>query len=241
MRIGVLGTGTVGSTIGSALLRVGHEVCMGSRTATNEKAAEWAVSATGEHLRGKATHGSFADAARFGEILFNCTAGVASLDALEAAGRDNLRAKILVELANPLDFSKGRPPSLSISNTDSLGERIQSAYPELRVVKTLNTVNCFVMVDPSRVPGDHVLFLSGNDAAAKRTVADRLSEWFGWKPTNILDLGDITTARGAEMYLSLWIRTMFALGTADFNINVVRAPSAAANAAEGAAVATEAA
>jgi predicted dinucleotide-binding enzyme len=223
MRIGVLGTGIVGHTIGSALLAVGHDVCMGSRTATSAKAADWAAEASARGLPGEATHGTFADAARFGELLFNCTAGAASLEALALAGRDNLRGRILIDLSNPLDFSKGMPPTLSICNDDSLGERIQAAFPETRVVKTLNTINCMVMVDPARVPGDHVVFMSGNDAAAKQTVAGLLGDGFGWEPHNIVDLGDITTARGPEMLLPLWVRTMLAIGSADFNFNLVRA------------------
>lgn len=223
MRIGVLGTGVVGNTIGSALLAGGNDVCMGSRSATNEKAADWVSQAESQGLPGRATQGTFAEAARFGEIVFNCTSGMASLDALAQAGSDNLRGRILIDLANPLDFSKGMPPTLSVCNNDSLGERIQAAFPETRVVKTLNTINCMVMVDPTRVPGDHVIFLSGNDAAAKKTVAQLLDDWFGWEPRNIIDLGDISTARGPEMILPLWVRTMLAIGSADFNFNLVRA------------------
>jgi len=223
MRIGVLGTGIVGNTIGSTLVANGHDVCMGSRSATNPKAAAWARACGAAGHRGRATHGTFADAAAFGEVLFNCTAGAASLDALQAAGHENLRDRILIDVSNPLDFSKGMPPSLVICNTDSLGERIQAAFPEARVVKTLNTINCQVMVAPHRLPGDHVIFLSGNDPAAKQTVARLLDEWFGWEEGNIVDLGDITTARGPEMMLPLWVRLMFALGSADFNFNLVRA------------------
>ncbi|HUF12711.1 MAG TPA: NAD(P)-binding domain-containing protein [Longimicrobiales bacterium] len=220
MRFAILGTGIVGSTLGSALLAAGHEVRMGSRSASNPRAAEWARDA---HADGRASHGTFADAAAFGDIVFNCTSGVASLAALEATGRENLRGKILIDVANPLDFSRGMPPSLTVCNTDSLGEQIQRALPETRVVKTLNTINCLVMVDPGRVPGDHVVFLSGNDAAAKQVVAAGLSDWFGWDRRNIIDLGDITSARGTEMFLPLWVRLMMTVGSADFNLNLVRA------------------
>jgi predicted dinucleotide-binding enzyme len=223
MRIGVLGTGIVGNTIGAALVAGGHDVRMGSRSATNPKAADWVASCRAAGHPGRASHGTFSDAASFGEVLFNCTAGAVSIQALEAAGRDNLRGRILIDLSNPLDFSKGMPPTLTVCNTDSLGERIQAAFPETRVVKSLNTINCFVMVDPRRVPGDHVIFVSGNDTAAKQAVARLLGEWFGWQARNIVDLGDITTARGTEMMLPLWIRLMLGLGTADFNFNLVRA------------------
>ena len=228
MRVGVLGTGIVGSTIGAALLASGSDVCMGSRSATNEKARDWRAQVDALGLPGRAASGTFADAALFGEVLFNCTAGTASLDALRAAGADNLRGRILIDVANPLDFSRGMPPTLSVCNTDSLGEQIQAAFPELRVVKTQNTINCIVLVDPSRFPCDHVIFMSGNDPATKQTVARLLEEWFGWQRRNIIDLGDISTARGPEMMLPLWIRTMLTLGDADFNWNLVRAEPAAA-------------
>src|SRR5690349_475178 len=166
MRIAILGTGVVGATIGTKLVQLGHDVRMGAREATNARAAAWAA----PH-GGRASHGTFADAAAFGELLFNCTAGTVSLAALEAAGRDALGAKVLVDVANPLDFSKGFPPSLAVCNTDSLGERLQRAFPALRVVKALNTMSSAVMVDPSRVPGDHDVFLCGDDADAKAQVA----------------------------------------------------------------------
>lgn len=212
MKIGVLGTGMVGEAIATALAAKGHDVKLGARSATNEKAAAWARKSGG-------SHGTFADAAAHGEIVFNCTRGDASLDALEAAGKDHLRGKVLVDVANPLDFSKGMPPMLFVSNDDSLGERIQRALPETKVVKTLNTVNANVMVDASRVPNTD-LFLSGNDAEAKALVTRILREDFGWR--SVIDLGDITTARGTESYLPLWIRLWGALGTADFNVKVVR-------------------
>lgn len=215
MNIGIFGTGMVGNTLATKLVSLGHSVCMGSRTADNEKATQWAAKANAG-----ASHGTFADAASHGEILFNCTSGGHSLAALEAAGAANLAGKVLVDVANPLDFSKGMPPTLSICNDDSLGETIQRAFPEARVVKTLNTINCQVMVEPSRIPGDHDLFISGNDAAAKSQVKQLLAS-FGWE--RIIDLGDISTARGTESYLPLWVRMMQAFGTADFNISVRKA------------------
>jgi 8-hydroxy-5-deazaflavin:NADPH oxidoreductase len=215
MKIGVLGTGIVGRTLGTRLVAVGHQVMMGSRTADNETAAEWARSA------GKgAGHGTFADAAAFGELLINCTPGTVSLPALQAAGAESLRGKVLIDVSNPLDFSGGMPPTLVVSNTDSVGEQIQRAFPQTRVVKTLNTVNCEVMVAPGRVPGLHNLFLSGDDAAAKDETR-RLLEGLGWPPASIIDLGGIATARGPEMYLPLWVRLMGALGSGHFNIAVM--------------------
>lgn len=216
MKIGVLGTGMVGKTIADKLVALGHDVMMGSRAAGNEKAVAWAKEAGAN-----ASEGSFSDASAHGELVFNCTAGVASLEALGAAGADNLRGKVLVDLANPLDFSRGMPPRLSVCNDDSLGEQIQRALPDTKVVKTLNTINCSIMVDPSRVSGEHTIFVSGNDAGAKQQVTDILREWFGWQ--QIIDLGDISTARGTEAYLLLWIRMWGVVGTTDFNMHVVKA------------------
>ena len=137
-----------------------------------------------------------------------------------AAGAENLAGKVLMDIANPLDFSHGFPPSLNPVNTDSLGEQIQRAFPEARVVKTLNTMTASVMVDPASVAGgDHSVFVSGNDAAAKETVAGLLKD-FGHR--DIIDLGDITTARGAEMILPIWLRVWGALGTGAFNFKVAR-------------------
>ena len=216
MRVGVLGTGSVGQTLASKLVELGHDVRLGSRDAANEKAQGWAASA-GE----RASAGTFADAAAFGEIVFNCTAGAASLDALDLAGDDALRGKILVDVANPLDFSRGRPPTLTVCNTDSLAEQIQRRFPDARVVKALNTVNHQVMVDPGRVPGEHDLFVCGDDAAAKAEVVELL-ETFGWPRERIVDLGGIDGARAMEMYLALWVRLLGAFGTPNVNVRVVR-------------------
>ena len=215
MRFGVLGTGTVGQSIAGKLAQLGHEVRMGARSRGNDKAVAWARQAGAQ-----ASEGSFADAAAFGEIIFNCTLGGASLEALTAAGAENLRGKILIDVANPLDFSKGMPPTLFTGNSDSLGEQIQRAFPEARVVKTLNTVNSQLMVDPAKLrDAEHDLFVSGNHMGAKGRVAEILRT-FGWK--HIIDLGDITTARGTESYLPLWVRLWGALQTPDFNIKIVR-------------------
>lgn len=216
MNIAVFGTGVVGRTIGGKLAELGHQVMMGSRTADNPKGAEWVASAGPN-----ASQGTYEDAARFGEMIFNCTSGTGSLDALRAAGAENLDGKILIDVANPLDFSQGFPPSLFIVNTDSLGEQLQQEFPGLKVVKTLNTMNTQLMVNPALVPGDHNVFLSGNDVSAKTQVADWLAEWFGWKKENMIDLGDITTARGTEQLLPIWVRLFAALGNPMFNFRVV--------------------
>lgn len=216
MRIGVLGTGAVGRAIATRLSQLGHEVTMGSRSAGSEALAAW-IAEAGEGAKG----GSFADAAAGGELLFNCTAGVASLQALEAAGGENLAGKTLIDVAVPLDFSNGFPPTLAICNDDSLGEQIQAAHPETRVVKALNTVNSAVMVDPGRIRGDHSIFVCGDDGAAKAQVS-ALLEAIGWPAESIVDLGGIDAARGTEMYLPLWLRLYGHFGDADFNISLSR-------------------
>ncbi len=218
MKIGILGTGMVGNTLGSAFIAKGHEVKMGSRQATNEKATEW-TKANGKN----ASQGIFEDAAQYGDIIFNCTKGENSIEALMAAGEQNLAGKILVDVANPLDFSKGMPPTLSLVNDTSLGETIQTAFPETKVVKTLNTLNCTLMVDANKLAdGDHNLFICGNDAGAKQKVKELLHDNFNWKIENIIDLGDITNSRGTEQLLPIWIRLWGTLGTADFNFKIVR-------------------
>jgi predicted dinucleotide-binding enzyme len=215
MKIGVLGTGMVGKAIGSKLVALGHEVKMGSRTRGNEKAVAWSQAAGVG-----ASEGSFADAAAFGEIIFNCTLGHAAIQILESAGAENLRGKILVDITNPLDFSKGMPPTLFVSGDDSLGEQIQRAFPDLRVVKTLNTVTAEVMVNPAILPdAGHQMFVAGNDAEAKAQVTALLKDGFGWQ--EVLDLGDISMSRGTEAYLLLWIRLWGSLKTANFNIKLV--------------------
>ena len=218
MKIGILGTGMVGNTIGSKLVKLGHETMMGSRTADNEKGKEFS-----KVNSSKASHGTFADAAKFGEVIFNCTSGGVSLNVLQMAGDANLNGKILIDVSNPLDFSKGMPPILvpSLSNTTSVGEAIQSAYPDVLVVKTFNTMNTNLMMNPSLIKGEHDVFICGNDEGAKNKVKEMLS-WFGWKPDNIIDLGDITGSRGVEMILPLWIRLWGIYQSPNFNFKIVR-------------------
>jgi len=215
MRIGVLGTGIVGQTIGRRLVGLGHAVTMGSRTAGNEKAVAWAAEA-GEG----AGEGTFADAAAFGELVINATNGNASLDALEAAGAANLAGKVLIDVSNALDMSQGMPPAVGVGNADSMGERIQRAFPEAHVVKTLNTMNCNVMVDPATVPGSHTVFVCGDREGAKTEVRRLLAE-FGWPPEDVLDLGGIAASRGVELYVALWVHLWMATGTGQLNIKVV--------------------
>jgi len=215
-KIAVLGTGIVGDTIGSKLIELGHTVAMGSRTPNNDKGLAFVT----KHA-GKAIAGTFTDAAAYGQIIFNCTKGNGSIEALTMAGESNLKDKIIIDISNPLDFSKGMPPTLTISNTNSLAEEIQKAFPASKVVKTLNTMWCGLMVHPGLLNnGDHNAFVSGNDASAKDEVKEILKS-FGWADKNIIDLGDITSARATEMYLAMWVRVLGVLNTGTFNIKIV--------------------
>lgn len=215
MRIGVLGTGTVGRTLASAFAHVGHDVVMGSRSADNPDAAAWV-----DEQHHAAAAGTFADAAHHGRLLVNATAGAHSLEALGSIPEEDLEGKVLLDVANPLDFSTGEL-RLTTCNDDSLAEQIQRAHPAVRVVKSLNTVNAGVMVDPASVPGTHVLFLAGDDAHAKDDVRGLLAQ-LGWSDEQLVDLGALSASRGMEMYLPLWVSMMQALGTASFNIAVHR-------------------
>ena len=215
MKIGILGTGNVGETIGRRLVELGHEVKLGSRSATNEKAAAWA-----KQVGAKGSHGTFDDSAAFGELLFNCTKGEASVAAFKSAKESSLEGKVIIDVSNPLDGAKGFPPTLFVSNTDSLAETLQRALPKSRVVKALNTMSCNVMVNPRALPESTSTFLSGNDSAAKDAVRELLTQ-LGWRNEEILDLGDLTTARGPEMWLPLWLRLYGVTKTGTFNLKVV--------------------
>jgi len=226
MKIGILGTGVVGQTIAEKLLQLGHQVMIGTRNKKDTLAktdkdnfgrppfSEWIKNNT------QIKFGTFTEAAESGEFIVNATNGFGTLPALEAAGKKNLANKVMLDISNPLDFSKGMPPSLFISNTDSLGEQIQRTYPEAKVVKALNTMNAYIMVNPSLLPDDHNVFLNGNDPSAKNDVK-KLLITFGWKEKNIIDMGDISTARGTEQLLPIWVRLWGSLQTPMFNFKIV--------------------
>lgn len=216
MRYAVLGTGEVGRTLGGTLVRLGHTVVLGSRTKDNPAALEWAREAGP-----KASTGTFAEAAAACEVIVNAVGGQVSLAALRAAGAAHLDGKVVLDVSNPLAFEDGQA-RLSPVESDSVGEQIQRAFPHARVVKSLNTVNCQVMVDPARVPGDHQVFVCGEDDDAKAQVTALLGE-FGWPADRVLDLGGIRAARSVEMWLPLWLDLMRHFGHADFNLEVRRA------------------
>ena len=232
MKIGVFGTGVVGQTIAEKLESLGHEVMLGTRDVNASLARdakdgfgrpplkEWQA----QHKKIKV--GTHSEAAAHGELLVNATNGMGTLEALKQAGEKNLNGKVMLDISNPLDFSKGMPPTLFVCNTDSLAEQIQRTYPQLKVVKGLNTLNAYLMVAPRMLPEDHNIFLSGNDGDAKNQVRGILRS-FGWNDAEMIDLGDITTARGTEQLLPIWVRLWGALQNPMFNFRIVMGPKPA--------------
>ena len=229
MKVAIIGTGGVGQALASKLYSLGHQVMIGTRNVIeklesqakdhfgNPPFSEW------HKVNRQINLGTFAEAAAFGELVINATEGINSVNALKLADTESLDGKILIDIANPLDFSRGMPPSLlpELSNTNSLGEEIQKAFPKVKVVKTLNTMTAGLMVNPGMVNhGDHTNFICGNDHEAKQQVITLLNE-FGWKNENILDLGDISSARGSEAILLIWLRIMGAKQSVAFNFKVV--------------------
>lgn len=226
MNIGVFGTGMVGRTLAGKLAERGHPVRIGTRNPAETLANTQPDRLSNQTFRDWLTQrphiqlGTFAEAAAHGVLLLNATVGSGSLDALRAAGAENLNGKILVDVSNPLDFSRGMPPSLFVSNTDSLGEQIQRAFPNVKVVKSLNTLTAALMVNPGLLPEPTAVFVGGNDAEAKATVTALLKNEFGWQ--TVIDLGDISSARATEMVLPLWVNLMGVQQTPLFNFKIVR-------------------
>lgn len=232
MKIGVFGTGVVGQTIAEKLESLGHEVMLGTRDvkASLERAdkdsfgrpplKDWLA----QHPKVKLT--THAEAAQHGQLLVNATNGGGTLEVMKQAGEKNLNGKVMLDISNPLDFSKGMPPTLFVCNTDSLAEQIQRTYPQLKVVKGLNTLNAYLMVAPRMLPEAHSIFLSGNDGDAKNEVRGILRS-FGWNDAEVIDLGDITTARGTEQLLPIWVRLWGALQNPMFNFKIVMGPKPA--------------
>jgi predicted dinucleotide-binding enzyme len=230
MRIAILGTGSVGRTLASRLVELQYEVILGTRNVQEKLAStekdhygnpsfsEWIAA------NKKVRLGIFSEAAAFGDTVINATNGGNSVTALIHAGAKNLSGKVLIDIANPLDFSNGMPPSLlpGLNNTNSLGEEIQKTFPETLVVKTLNTMWCGLMINPGLIgKGDHINFISGNNTEAKARVSKLLNQ-FGWLDENIIDLGDITGARATESILPIWVRLLGATKSNIFNFKIVR-------------------
>lgn len=227
MKIAILGTGPVAKTLAGKLASLSHDVVLGTRdpsaTMARKEPDTFGLPPVAQWRKDNPSVGlaTFASAVVAAEIVINASAGAAGLGALEAAGAANLGGKIVIDLSNPLDFSRGMPPSLTVCNDDSLGEQIQRAFPGAKVVKTLNTVNAFLMINPGQLAGaDHTMFVAGNDARAKEAVTGYLKDWFGWK--DVMDLGDISNARGTEMLLPLWARVYVAGNNPMFAFKVVR-------------------
>lgn len=231
MKIGVFGTGMVGQVIAEKLDSLGHYVMLGTRDVDQSMARVEKEGSGRPSLKDwmaanpKVKLGTFAEAAR-AELLVNATSGFGAMDALKLAGGSNLKGKTMLDISNPLDFSKGFPPSLAVCNTDSLGEQLQRAFPDLKVVKGLNTLTCFLMVAPRLLPREHHIFLCGNDAGAKQEVRKLLAS-FGWADNEMIDLGDITNARGTEQLLPIWVRLYGTFQDPMFNFSIVRAPKQA--------------
>ena len=226
MKFGILGTGVVGQTITEKLVQLGHQVMIGTRDKQSTLAKtgkdNFGRPPIGEWLKNnsKVQLGSFSEAAEFGELIVNATNGFGTMPALEAAGKNNLANKLMIDISNPLDFSKGMPPTLFISNTDSMAEQIQRTYPETKVVKALNTMNAYVMTNPKLLPEPTNVFLNGNDSGAKNEVKKILMS-FGWNDQDIIDMGDISTARGTEQILPIWVRLWGTFQTPMFNFKMI--------------------
>jgi 8-hydroxy-5-deazaflavin:NADPH oxidoreductase len=216
MRIGIIGSGNVGRTIADGALGAGHEVRLGARTPGKPEVREWL-----EGAADGATVGTIGEAAEFGELLVNATDGDGSLDALQAAGAENLAGKTLLDIANAGSFDEEHNFVLTYANDDSLAEEIQRAFPDLKVVKALNTMHRLLMTNPGALPAPTTALVCGNDEQAKAEVLGLLRD-LGWKPENVIDLGDLTAARATEMFVSLWVRLNSALDRQLFGVAVVR-------------------
>ncbi len=197
MRIGILGSGVVATTLAEGFAGHGHSVMIGSRTPDSEKLQEWRKKA-----RSQVSTGTFAQAASYGDTLVFAVLGSAVDDVITLAGPENFTGKLVIDTTNPLDFSKGFPPGLFIGLTDSLGERIQKRLPKAKVVKCFNTVPNSRMANPGDKSAE--MLICGNDKEAKSEVASLLKQ-FGW--AGAIDLGGIAESRWLEAFVPLWART----------------------------------
>jgi predicted dinucleotide-binding enzyme len=214
MKVGILGSGDVGQALGDGFLSRGHDVKLGARKATNEKAVAWA----GRHGGKKATAGTFRDAAAFGETLVLATLWSGTENAISLAGKENFKGKVVLDVTNPLVFEPGKPPRLALGHTDSGGEQVQRWLPGARVVKVFNTVGNAHMVDPKFPGGPPTMFLCGNDASARAAVTD-VCKAFGWET---VDLGGIEGARLLEPLCILWVQYGASTGTWNHAFKLLR-------------------
>jgi predicted dinucleotide-binding enzyme len=212
MNVGILGTGTVGKALAKGFAAKGYDVKIGSRGATKPELTEWL-----KDFNGKVSVGTFSDAAKYGDILLLCSLGQVAEDVIKASGETNFDDKLLIDVTNPLDFSKGSPPGLLFGMTDSLGERVQKMLPKAKVVKCFNTVPSSQMFNPKFK--DAEILICGNDAASKEQTTKILKE-FGWKGS--IDIGGIENSRWLEAFVPLWVRAGMALNTWDHVFSVLR-------------------
>jgi 8-hydroxy-5-deazaflavin:NADPH oxidoreductase len=213
MRVGVLGTGEVARRLAAGFRSRGHDVMIGSRDPDKPELREW-LSGDGAGVEA----GTFAQAAAYGELLVLAVLGNAAEDAIAQAGPENFAGKVVIDVMNPLDFSGGFPPKLSISGEDSLGERVQRALPEAKVVKAFNTIGSPYFVDPSFSEGRPTMLIAGDDEEAKRIVTDVLAD-FGW--THTVDIGGIAGSRELEAICILWVKIGGARGAWDHGFSLL--------------------
>ncbi|MGL4598206.1 MAG: NADPH-dependent F420 reductase [Bacteroidia bacterium] len=225
MNITILGTGSVGQTLAEKFISQGHTIIIGTRNVEETMAKTGPTSFSEWHSKNPAAQlKTFSDAAKEGELIVNALNGNATLTVFQALDAAHLEKKIVIDLSNPLDFSKGFPPTLleGLNNSNSLGESIQQIHPQAHVVKTLNTMWCGFMLAPNLIQGgQHINFISGNDQKSKEVVTQLLIT-FGWTQETLLDLGDITNSRGTEGYLLLWTRIYAATKNGAFNLQLVK-------------------
>ena len=213
MRVGVLGTGEVARRLAGGFRSRGHDVMIGSRDPAKPELREW-LSGEGAGVEA----GTFAQTAAHGELLVLAVLGNAAEEAIAQAGPENFGGKVVIDAMNPLDFSGGFPPKLSISGEDSLGERVQRALPDARVVKAFNTIGSPYFVDPSFSQGRPTMLIAGNDEDAKRTVTDVLAD-FGW--TDTVDIGGIAGSRELEAICIVWVKIGGARGAWDHGFSLL--------------------
>jgi predicted dinucleotide-binding enzyme len=205
MKIGILGSGPVGRSLGKGFASNGHDVRLGSRTPGKQEVQDWLKT-----TKGKVSAGTFSEAARHGDVLVLCCLGEAAEEVIKLSGMNNLDGKLVIDATNPLDFSKGMPPGLFVGTSDSLGERVQRMLPNAKVVKCFNMVNNQTMTNPRMKEGLPDMIICGNNDAAKQQVAGLLKE-FGWGEP--IDIGGIDGSRWLEAYTALWVRLAIKLGS----------------------------
>jgi predicted dinucleotide-binding enzyme len=216
MKIGILGSGDVGRKLADGFIELGHTVKIGSRSPNQSKIAGWMA----KHNKTKASSGAFSEAASFGELDVIATLWTGTVDAIKIADPMNFANKIVIDVTNPLDFSKGMPPELAVGHTDSAGEIIQRMLPDSKVVKALNTVGNPHFMHPDFHGGPPTMFICGNDDEAKKTVTDDILTKFGWET---VDVGGIGGARILEPLALLWITHYFRTGNGDHAFKLLRA------------------